>query len=228
MTAAGTPTRTSSSGSTTSERKSYVELISGLTWRCTRSTTHADVSRRSAPHNFRLYIAGEMLSSTFPTLGLPAHRRGAEQARRHGLEGQRRQRPSASSASASAAKSRTQLDRVPPYPGQRHHGHRILHRRHHPPPPLLRGFVIEIERRVVHLLGVTANPSGSWVTQVARNFCAELEDAGRRVRFLVRGEVGGWLGVGCVPQAPSAGPKVSRSSGLGSLGSASRPLSIRT
>ena len=56
MTAAGTPTRTSSSGSTTSERKSYVELISGLTWRCTRSTTHADVSRRSAPHNFRLYI----------------------------------------------------------------------------------------------------------------------------------------------------------------------------
>jgi hypothetical protein len=46
--------------------------------------------------------------------------------------------------------------------------------------------VIEIERRVVHLLGVTANPSGSWVTQVARNFCAELEDAGRRVRFLVR------------------------------------------
>ena len=58
MTAAGTPTRTSSSGSTTSERKSYVELISGLTWRCTRSTAHADASRRSAPHNFRLYITG--------------------------------------------------------------------------------------------------------------------------------------------------------------------------
>lgn len=47
-------------------------------------------------------------------------------------------------------------------------------------------FVIEIERRVVHLLGVTANPSGPWVTQVARNFCADLEDAGRRVRFLIR------------------------------------------
>jgi transposase InsO family protein len=47
-------------------------------------------------------------------------------------------------------------------------------------------FVIEVERRVVHLLGVTTNPNDPWVTQVARNFCAELEDAGRRVRFLVR------------------------------------------
>ena len=47
-------------------------------------------------------------------------------------------------------------------------------------------FVIEIERRVVHLLGVTANPNGPWVTQVARNFCADLEEAGRRVRFLIR------------------------------------------
>ena len=47
-------------------------------------------------------------------------------------------------------------------------------------------FVIEIERRVVHLLGVTATPNGPWVTQVARNFAAELDDAGRRVRFLIR------------------------------------------
>jgi transposase InsO family protein len=47
-------------------------------------------------------------------------------------------------------------------------------------------FVIEVERRVVHLLGVTANPNGAWVTQVARNLAAELEDAGRNLRFLVR------------------------------------------
>jgi transposase InsO family protein len=47
-------------------------------------------------------------------------------------------------------------------------------------------FVIELERRVVHLLGVTANPNGLWVTQVARNFAAELEEARRQVRFLVR------------------------------------------
>ena len=47
-------------------------------------------------------------------------------------------------------------------------------------------FVIEMERRVVHLLGVTANPDGPWVAQVARNFVSELDDAGRRFRFLIR------------------------------------------
>jgi transposase InsO family protein len=47
-------------------------------------------------------------------------------------------------------------------------------------------FVIEVERRVVHLLGVTAKQNGPWVTQVARGFASELEEAGRRVRFLVR------------------------------------------
>ncbi len=46
-------------------------------------------------------------------------------------------------------------------------------------------FVVEIERRVVHLLGVTANPNGPWVAQVARNFVAELDETGRRLRFLV-------------------------------------------
>jgi transposase len=39
-------------------------------------------------------------------------------------------------------------------------------------------FVIELERRVVHVLGVTTNPNGPWVTQVARNFAADLEDTG--------------------------------------------------
>jgi transposase InsO family protein len=47
-------------------------------------------------------------------------------------------------------------------------------------------FVIDVERRVVYLLGVRANPSGPWVTQVARDFAAELEGAGRRVRFVIR------------------------------------------
>jgi transposase InsO family protein len=47
-------------------------------------------------------------------------------------------------------------------------------------------FVIEIERRVVHLAGVTANPDSPWVTQITRNFAADLESAGRRFRFLIR------------------------------------------
>ncbi len=47
-------------------------------------------------------------------------------------------------------------------------------------------FVIEIDRRRVHLLGVTANPIGPWVTQVARSFASNLEEAGRHFRFLIR------------------------------------------
>ena len=47
-------------------------------------------------------------------------------------------------------------------------------------------FVIDLERRVVHLLGITANPDGPWVTQVAGNFCADPEHTSGRVRFLIR------------------------------------------
>ena len=47
-------------------------------------------------------------------------------------------------------------------------------------------FVIEVETRVVHMLGVTTNPSGPWATQVARNFCSDLEEKGQRFRFLIR------------------------------------------
>ena len=47
-------------------------------------------------------------------------------------------------------------------------------------------FVVEVKTRVLHLLGVTANPDGPWATQVARNFVADLEDQGQAFRFLVR------------------------------------------
>jgi transposase InsO family protein len=47
-------------------------------------------------------------------------------------------------------------------------------------------FVIELERRIVHVLGVTSNPNGPWVTQVARNFAADLDGTGKRFRFLIR------------------------------------------
>jgi putative transposase len=47
-------------------------------------------------------------------------------------------------------------------------------------------IVIEVQSRVVHVLGATTNPNGPWVTQVARNFASDLEDAGRMFRFLIR------------------------------------------
>ncbi len=46
-------------------------------------------------------------------------------------------------------------------------------------------FFIEHDTRRVHLAGVTANPSGTWVTQQARNLLLVLGERGRRVRFLV-------------------------------------------
>jgi transposase InsO family protein len=47
-------------------------------------------------------------------------------------------------------------------------------------------FVIELDRRRVHLVGITAHPSGEWVTQAARNLLMDLDEHGRRFRFLIR------------------------------------------
>src|ERR1039457_5157088 len=47
-------------------------------------------------------------------------------------------------------------------------------------------FVIELQSRIVHILGVTDHTTGSFVTQVALNLAGDLTEHGRSFRFLIR------------------------------------------
>ncbi len=47
-------------------------------------------------------------------------------------------------------------------------------------------FFVELDRRRVHLAGITAHPTGTWVTQAARNVLMDLDDQARTFRFLIR------------------------------------------
>jgi putative transposase len=47
-------------------------------------------------------------------------------------------------------------------------------------------FVVEVQRRRVHLAGITVHPTGAWATQQARNLLMDLDDQAKRFRFLVR------------------------------------------
>jgi transposase InsO family protein len=47
-------------------------------------------------------------------------------------------------------------------------------------------FLIELDRRRVHLAGITAHPTGAWVAQAARNLLMDLDEHAGRFRFLIR------------------------------------------
>jgi putative transposase len=51
-------------------------------------------------------------------------------------------------------------------------------------------FVIEVQSRYVHILGITAHPDGPWTTQQACNLLIDLSEHAADFQFLVRDRAG--------------------------------------
>jgi len=128
--------------------------------------------------------AGAAARSGEPALGPSPDLRRTHEARLPGVADQYPPAARPSEAGASTAAGGTELARVPARASSEHRRLRFLHRRKHPASPLLRALFIGHANRRVWLAGCTANPTGTWVTQQARNLGLDLCDQG--VRFLIR------------------------------------------
>jgi putative transposase len=56
-------------------------------------------------------------------------------------------------------------------------------------------FVVEVQQRAVHLVGITVQSTGAWVAQQAGNLLMDLDGQAHRLRYLVRGRDAKFTGV---------------------------------
>jgi len=121
---------------------------------------------------------GAAIGAGEPALGVPADRRGGP--RDHGVRDVGAHAPAPPRAGSGAAPWRPRMGGVAARQAAGTVVKRLLHRRDHRVDRLYVLFFVEVERRRVRLAGITARPTGAWVTQAARNLLMDLDEhAGR-------------------------------------------------
>src|SRR5215207_5846626 len=98
-------------------------------------------------------------------------------------QGPARQRPPAVTTSNCQVHD---LAVIPTSSGSRNRGLRLPHRGHRVPATAVRGVLHPAAHPTSPPGGVTANPTGAWVAQQARNLAVTLDEEATTVRFLIR------------------------------------------